>query len=58
MLRRHIRGIAGCAVVLIVGIVVGLALGSRGHAAHTSTREIVTVETTVTVAPGGGSSSN
>jgi hypothetical protein len=57
VLRRNIRALLGCAIVLIVGIVVGIALGSRGHARQPSTREVVTVGTTVTVVPGGGSSS-
>jgi hypothetical protein len=57
VLRRNIRWVVGCAIVLVAGIAVGLVLGSRGHARHSRTTEVVTVATTVTVAPGGGSSS-
>jgi hypothetical protein len=57
VLRRNIRWVVGSAIVLAVGIVLGIVLGSRGHARHSRTTEVVTVATTVTVAPGGGSSS-
>jgi hypothetical protein len=55
VLRRHIWGIVGCAVVFAAGTVIGIAFGAGGGGGHSQTRTVVTVEKTVTVPPGGGS---
>ena len=55
MLRRHIRGLVGCAVVFAVGCVIGILFGTGGGGAHPKPVTVVTVETTVTDPSGGGS---
>jgi hypothetical protein len=55
VLRRHIRGLVGCAVVFAVGCAIGILFGTGGSASHSKPITVVTVVTTVTDPPGGGS---
>lgn len=55
VLRRHIRGLVGCAVVFATGCAIGILFGTGGSTAHPKPITVVRVETTVTVPPGGGS---
>jgi hypothetical protein len=55
VLRRHIRGLVGCAVVFAVGCVIGILFGTGGGDAHPKPVTVVKVETTITDPSGGGS---
>jgi hypothetical protein len=55
VLRRHIRGLVGCAVVFAVGCAVGIFFGTGGSSGNSKPTTVVTVETTVTVPTGSGS---
>jgi hypothetical protein len=55
VLRRHIRGLVGCAVVFAAGCAIGILFGTGGGADHPKPVTVVSVVTTVTDPPGGGS---
>jgi hypothetical protein len=58
VLRRHIRGLVGCAVVFAVGCAIGILFGTGGSSANSKPTTVVTVENTVTIPPGGGSAAS